>query len=48
LSDAITPQSGYKHTVCDNRAGATQLDLHMYGAVRPEKKKTRLRILGQI
>lgn len=39
MSDAITSQSGYKHTVCENRSGATQRDLHMYGAVR--KKPTR-------
>ncbi len=28
--------------MCDNRAGATQLDLHMYGAVRPEKRRQGL------
>lgn len=47
MSDAITLQSGYKHTVCDNRAGATQLDLHMYGAVRPEKRRQGLGYWGK-
>lgn len=47
MSDAITLQSGYKHTVCDKRDGDTQLDLHMYGAVRPEKRRQGLGYWGK-